>query len=114
MSGKDKFSFGSDPKMREVPPGTEAKFQFGGSPSIVETEWGEKYSFPIVLFSHDSYESFPINLVWESKSMVAKEIYMAYNNSEDLSYVKAFKEAYKSSKWQLTRFDNGAYYLDQI
>ena len=112
MSGKDKFTFGSDPKMREVPPGTEAKFQFGGAPSIVETEWGEKYSFPIVLFSHDSYESFPINLVWESKSMVAKEVYDAYNNK--LSTREPFRNAYKSSKWQLTRFDNGAYFLDQL
>ena len=114
MSGKDKFSFGSDPKMREVPPGTEATFQFGGSPSLVETEWGEKYSFPIVLFSHDSYNSFPINLVWESKSMVAKEVYNAYHNADGGPHGKAFKEAYKSSKLQLTRFDNGAYFLDQI
>jgi len=114
MSEKTKFSFGSNPKMREVPAGTEAKFQFNGAPSIVETEWGEKYSFPIVLISHDSYDSLPIDCQWESKSMVAKEIYMAYNNSEDLSYVKAFKEAYKSSKWQLTRFDTGQYYLDQL
>ena len=81
--------------MREVPPGTEAKFRFNGAPSIVETEWGEKYSFPIVLISHDSYDSLPIDCSWESKSMVAKEV---YNNA----------------KWQLTRFDTGAYFLDQL
>ena len=52
-----KFSFGSEPNMREVPPGTEAKFQFNGAPKLVETEWGEKYSFPIVLISHDSYDT---------------------------------------------------------
>ena len=107
---KDKFTFGSDPKMREVPPGTEAKFQFGGAPSLVETEWGEKYSFPIVLFSHDSYDSLPINCSWESKSMVAKEVYNAYNNQD----LKDFRAAYKSSKWQLTRFDTGQYFLDQL
>ena len=107
---KDKFSFGSNPRMREVPPGTEAQFQFGAGPSIVETEWGEKYSFPIVLISHDSYDSLPINCQWESKSQVAKEVYNAYHNSE----MKDFKTAYKSSKWQLTRFDTGQYYLDQL
>jgi len=107
---EDKFSFGSNPKMREVPPGTEAKFQFGGAPSLVETEWGEKYSFPIVLISHDSYDSLPINCEWESKSMVAKEVYNAYNNKK----MTEFRNAYKSSKWQLTRFDTGQYFLDQL
>ena len=36
-----KFSFGSNPSMREVPPGTEAKFSFNGLPTLVETEWGK-------------------------------------------------------------------------
>ena len=107
---KDKFSFGSSPKMREVPPGTEAKFRFNGEPSIVETEWGEKYSFPIVLISHDSYDSLPINCQWESKSQVAKEVYNAYQKGD----LKEFMIAYKSSKWQLTRFDTGQYFLDQL
>ena len=106
---KDKFSFGSEPNMREVPPGTEAKFQFGGAPSLVETEWGEKYCFPIVLLSHDSYDSLPINCNWQSKSMVAKEIWNAYMSNDN-----KFIRAYKSSEWQLTRFDNGAYFIDQL
>ena len=105
---KAKFSFGSSPKMREVPPGTEAKFQFNGSPSIVETEWGEKYSFPIVLISHDSYASLPFDCNWESKSQVAKEVYDVYNKN------KEFIEVYNNAKWQLTRFDTGAYFLDQL
>ena len=109
---KDKFSFGSNPKMREVPPGTEAKFRFNGAPSIVETEWGEKYSFPIVLISHDSYDSLPIDCQWESKSIVAKEVYNAYITVVDKH--KDFKEAYKKSTWQLTRFDTGSYFLDQL
>jgi hypothetical protein len=110
-----KFSFGSNPKMREVPPGTEAKFQFNGAPSIVETEWGEKYSFPIILISHDSYDSLPIDCQWESKSMVAKEVYNAYiKNKEDKHVNPLFKKAYDNSKWQLTRFDTGSYFLDQL
>ena len=96
--------------MREVPPGTEAKFQFNGSPSLVDTEWGEKISFPILLISHDSYDSLPIKCNWESKSQVAKELFAEYKKGEN----KAFLEAYKKSKWQLTRFDTGSYWIDQL
>ena len=105
-----KFSFGTNPSMREVPPGTEAKFSFNGDPTLVETEWGQKYSFPIVLISHDSYDTLPIKCNWESKSMVAKEIYEAHKKGDN----KRFLEAYQDSKWQLTRFDTGAYWLDQL
>jgi hypothetical protein len=109
MSEK-KFSFGSNPNMREVPPGTEAKFQFIGKPSVVETEWGEKYSFPILLISHQSYDSLPIKCDWESKSQVAKEIFEAHKKGNS----KRFLEAYQESKWQLTRFDTGSYWIDQL
>ena len=105
-----KFSFGSNPKMLEVPLGKSAKFEFTGEPKIVETEWGEKYSFPISLLSHDSYESFPIKCDWESKSMVAKEVYQAYTKNVGGNFV----EAYMNSKWHLTRFDNGSYWIDQL
>ena len=105
-----KFSFGTNPSMREVPPGTEAKFSFNGLPTLVETEWGQKYSFPIILISHDSYDSLPIKCNWESKSMVAKEIHVAYNKGDNKEFIKA----YEKSEWQLTRFDTGTYWLDQI
>ena len=105
-----KFSFGSNPSMREVPPGTEAKFSFNGLPTLVETEWGQKYSFPIILISHDSYDSLPIKCNWESKSMVAKEVYEVVNKGDNKEFIKA----YEKSEWQLTRFDTGAYWLDQI
>ena len=105
-----KFSFGTNPSMREVPPGTEAKFSFNGLPTLVETEWGQKYSFPIILISHDSYDSLPIKCNWESKSMVAKEIFEVFNKGDNKEFIKA----YEKSEWQLTRFDTGAYWLDQI
>ena len=76
-----KFSFGSNPKMLEVPLGKSAEFKFVGEPKIVETEWGEKYSFPITLLSHDSYSSFPIKCNWESKSQVSKELYTVYHKT---------------------------------
>ena len=104
-----KFSFGTNPSMREVPPGTEAKFSFNGLPTLIETEWGQKYSFPIILISHDSYNSLPIKCNWESKSMVAKEVYNAINKKDT-----EFAKAYKESNWQLTRFDTGSYFLDQL
>ena len=105
-----KFSFGTNPSMREVPPGTEAKFHFNGTPSIVTTDWGEKYSFPITLLSLDSYDSFPIKLIWESKSQCAKELMEAYEKGDN----KEFMKAYAESAWQLTRFDTGAYWVDQL
>ncbi len=112
MSGKDdKFSFGASPRMLEVPLGGKAKLRFNGKPEIVETEWGEKYSFPITLLSHDSYDSFPINCNWESKCMVAKELYHEYVKDDRKA---PYKAAYDNSEWELTRFDNGAYWISQL
>ena len=105
-----KFSFGTNASMKEVPPSTEAKFIFKGKPEVIETEWGEKYSFPISLLSHDSYDSFPIKLIWESKSQCAKELMKAYEKGDN----KEFMKAYAESAWQLTRFDTGAYWIDQL
>ena len=109
-----KFSFGTNPSMREVPPGTEAKFSFNGLPTLIETEWGQKYSFPIILISHDSYDSLPIKCNWESKSQVAKELYTVYHKTEETKKYKDFLVAYFKSEWQLTRFDTVAYWIDQL
>ena len=109
-----KFSFGTNASMKEVPPSTEAKFTFAGKPEVIDTEWGEKYSFPISLLSHDSYDSFPIKCNWESKSQVAKELYTVYNKTEETKEYKAFLDAYFKSEWKLTRFDTGAYWIDQL
>ncbi len=35
-------------------------------------------------------------------------------NDDKTTYAKQLKKAYLESKWQLTRFDNGAYWLDVI
>jgi hypothetical protein len=113
MSEK-KFSFGSNPSMKEVAPGAAAKFTFAGKPEIIETEWGEKYRFPISLLSHDSYDSFPIKCNWESKSQVAKELHDVYHKKEDTKKYKDYLDAYFKSEWQLTRFDTGAYWIDQL
>ncbi len=109
MTKKEKFSFGSEPKMLEVPLTAKAKFEFTGEPKLVETEWGEKYSFPILLVSHPSYETLPINCNWESKCQAAKELYNGYHTNVGGNFI----EAYNNSDWVLTRFDNGAYWIDQ-
>ena len=108
------FGFGVPNTMREVPPGTEAIFSFKGEPEIVETEYGEKFSFPITLISHDSHpllEDGPIDMSWESKCQAAKQLFNDLNDNKT-KYHKELKQAYKDSKWQLTRFDSGAYWLD--
>ena len=112
----ENFSFGSKPRMKEVPPGTEALFSFNGQPEIVETEYGEKFSFPITLISHDSHpllEDGPMNMTWESKCQAAKQLFTDLNDNKT-KYHKELKQAYKERKWQLTRFDTGTYWLDVI
>jgi len=114
---KDKFSFGVTPRMREVPPGQHAELKFSGKMDTVETDWGEKYSFEIILLSHPSYESLPkegIQTTWESKSQCAAQLLHAvteYGNAKggnnDLD--KALKEV-----WKLSRTEEGTYFLDQI
>ena len=110
----ENFSFGSKPRMKEVPPGTEAIFSFNGEPEIVEKEYGEKFSFPITLISHDSHpllEDGPMNMTWESKCQAAKQLYNDLNDKK-YKYNKELKQSYNEYKWQLTRFDTGTYWLD--
>ena len=110
---KKKFAFGKRPRMKEVVPGTDAKLKFRADPTVVvDGEYGEKYSFPITLISHDSYDSFPIKCDWESKSQVAKELHDAWHNKQDTPEYAAYLRAYSKSEWVLTRFDNGSYWID--
>ena len=97
--------------MREVPPGQHAEISFTGTMKVVDTEWGEKSSFEVTLFSHPSYESIPkqgIETVWESKSQCAENLLTAA--SQGLSDLKkALKE-----KWKLIRSEEGVYFLEQL
>ena len=112
----ENFSFGSKPRMKEVPPGTEAIFSFNGEPEIVETEYGEKFSFPITLISHDSHpllEDGPIDMSWESKCQAATQLLKELDNTKS-KFHKELLQAFTESKWQLTRFDTGAYYISVV
>ena len=109
--GRDKYSFGVEPRMREVPLDSHAQIIFGSGPEEVETEWGTKYSFNVLLLQHPSYESIPkdgLLTKWESKSACARQVYNAYHNS------KEFKEAYSlGTPWKLIRTDQGTYFLEE-
>jgi len=137
MSDSSKFSFGSIPVMREVPPGMDARFRFTGPGKIVETEqYGEKLSFPISLSYHPSYDSLPplpdnvvdrdkkeaelegqtIECNWQTKCQSAKQLMKQMEKHKDHvdSFAKELKQHYAKSEWQLTRFDTGAYWLEVL
>jgi len=137
MSDNAKFSFGSIPVMREVPPGMDARFRFTGPGKIVETEqYGEKLSFPISLSYHPSYDSLPplpdnvvdrdkkeaelegqtIECNWQTKCQSAKQLMKQMEKHKDHvdSFAKELKQHYAKSEWQLTRFDTGAYWLEVL
>jgi len=121
--GDKKLSFGVEPTMREVPPGQSATFNVGKVEewTVVETEWGMKYSFPITLLSHPSYDSISksgMNMKWQSKSQSAEGLFFwMYNdiNDDDEYIMKIFdvdmsKEL--NSKMVLHRHDSGQYLLE--
>ena len=118
---KDTFGFGSKPCMTEVPPGATAVFSFRGDPELIETEYGEKYSFPITLISHSSYPLLadgPMDMDWQSKCQSAKQVYEGLNGSGlgtgvvGKDFERKLKKHYEESVWVLTRFDTGAYWLE--
>jgi len=139
MSDSSKFSFGSIPVMREVPPGMDARFRFTGPGKIVETEqYGEKLSFPISLSYHPSYDSLPplpdnvvdrdkkeaelkgqtIECNWQTKCQSAKQLMKQLGapipGEHSDKFQKELKQHFEKSEWQLTRFDTGAYWLEVL
>jgi hypothetical protein len=134
MSEDHKFTFGSIPIMREVPPGMHARFTFTGPGKVVDTElYGEKLSFPISLHWHPTYDTLPplpdnvvdrdnkeaqlqgqtIECNWQTKCQSAKELMKQMNDPKD-KFSKELKQHYENSEWQLTRFDTGAYWLEVL
>ena len=122
----ESLTFGVEPNMREVPPGQSATFNVGKVEEwkVIETEWGMKYSFPIILLSHPSYDSIPkkgIEMKWQSKSKSAEGLFFwMYNdidpNNDSLEYVmKVFDHDMSkelNSKMILHRFETGTYMLE--
>ena len=113
------IKFGVEPNMREVPPGEHAVMQLGeiSDWKTVETEWGQKYSFPITLFSHPSYESIPkkgLKMQWESKSVSALNLFAwVYQTDGEIRTFDFDLEKEVYCKWKLTRHETGGYALEQ-
>ena len=109
---KDKFHFGATSVMREVPPGQTAVIQFNGKLEEIETEWGAKMKYPILLFSHPSYDSISkegIETVWQSNSQASRDLATALEQG-----TKELSAAFHKNKWELTRTEEGTYFLDVI
>jgi len=95
---KESFGFGIRPTMDEVPPGMHAIFRFTGPGKIVNTpKYGKKYSFPVEVSYHPSYDTLPplsdnvvnrdkmeaqlqgqtVKCEWETKCGSAEQLYFA-------------------------------------
>ena len=109
---KDKFSFGAVSVMREVPPGESAVIKFNGKAEKVETDWGDKFSYKILIHSHPSYESIPkdgVESTWQSKSQAAENLMTALSSGQ-----KELTKAFEEEKWELIRSPEGVYFLQQL
>ena len=109
---KDKFSFGAASVMREVPPGESAEIRFNGKAEKVETDWGDKFSFKILIISHPSYDSFPkggIESTWQTKSQAGENLMTALESGQ-----KELTEAFEKEIWELIRTPEGVYFLQQL
>tara|TARA_Y100001963_G_scaffold50483_1_gene70643 strand:+ start:276 stop:632 length:357 start_codon:yes stop_codon:yes gene_type:complete len=112
-----KITFGAPDNMPEVPKGETATFKLGKPEDwvIEDTEWGEKFTIPIVLFSHPSFESISkkgIPMQWQSKSVAAKSLYYWMYNEEDV--LKIFDVDMSdelNALIELTRLESGKYRL---
>jgi hypothetical protein len=109
MPGK-KYSFGSPSKMKALEPGQKATLKFLDQPKIVETEWGPKFSIPILLLIHPSYSSLSskgMEVLWETNAAVVK-----YDLVILLKESKEFQKDYLEHTWELRVDDGGAYRLE--
>ena len=118
-----KLSFGVEPNMREVPPGETATIKLAhfSEWTLKDTEWGVKYSIPITLFSHPSYDNIPskgIKCNWVSKSVASESLFNwlfidgmpgAGVKTFDFDIEKEFK-----AKWKLIRHETGGYGIEQL
>jgi len=110
---KDKFSFGAASVMREVPPGETAVIKFNGKSEKVDTDWGDKFSFEVLLLSHPSYPNLdsirPLETTWQSKSQAAENLFTALSQG-----IKELTKAYEEEKWELIRSPEGVYFLQSL
>ena len=104
-----KYSFGQPSIMKAIEPGQMASFQFQGEPVVVETEWGEKYSVPILLLIHPLYSitsSKGIKMQWQTGAKVIRDVIDLLKTS------KEFGKDYYELTWELTVADDGSFWLN--
>lgn len=120
------LTFGVEPTMREVPPGMNAEFTLGETNDtlkwkIVETEWGTKYSFPITLLSHPSYDDIPssgLKMDWQSKSKAAEGLFYWMYTNDQHDFAPKLKDwdtdmsKELNGKFILHRSETGTYLLE--
>ncbi len=108
----DKFVFGAASVMREVPPGESAVISFNGKAEKVETDWGDKFSYKILIHSHPSYDSIPkegLKSTWQSKSQAAENLMTALEQG-----IPFLSKSFDKDKWELIRSPEGVYFLQQL
>ena len=108
----EKYSFGASSVMREVPAGQTAVIKFNGKAEKVETDWGDKFSYKILIYSHPSYDSIPkegIESTWQSKSQASENLYTALESG-----IKELTRAFEEERWELIRSQEGVYFLQQL
>ena len=96
--------------MKALEPGQKATLKFLDQPKIVETEWGPKFSIPILLLIHPLYPSLSskgMEVVWETNAAVVK-----YDLVILLKESKEFQKDYLEHTWELRVDDGGAYRLE--
>jgi len=108
MPGK-KYSFGQQSLMKAIEPGQKASIKFLDQPKVVDTEWGEKFSVNILLFSHPLY-SIPspegVKMGWQTSAKVLKDVVNL------LKEEKEFEKDYLSMTWELSVAEDGSYWLN--
>lgn len=103
-----KYSFGAPSIMKAIEQGEIACFQFQGEPVTVDTEWGVKYSVPILLLSHPRYpdlSSKGMKMQWQTGAKVIKDIIDLLETSEE------FQKDYYEHKWELSAAEDGSYWV---
>ena len=109
MSDK-KYSFGKPSIMKAIEAGEKATIKFQGEPVTVDTEWGVKYSVPILLLSHPQYPNISskgIKMNWQTGAKVIKDIVDLLKESN-----KEFSKDYYNMTWELTCAEDGSFWLN--
>ena len=107
---ESKYNFVSPSKMKGLLAGYLELYRFLDSPEKVDTEWGVKYSVPILLLSHPSYPTLSskgMQMDWQTGcSVIVKTVVPLLEKGE-----KEFLKDYKELTWQIEAMEDGSIWL---